>query len=261
MQTILVTGATDGIGQATARALLASGARVFVHGRNEVRATTAATALGTNAVPVWADFAIMAEVIALAAQVAAHTPRLDVLVNNAGMYAKKRELTVDGFELTMAVNHFAPYLLTRKLLPVLERAPGARIVNVSSMTHDGATLDLDDLDLARRWDAYAAYATSKLANILFTCALATRLNTITANALHPGVIGTKLLRSAFRMQGDTVAHGAATSVYLATSPGVAAISGAYFVASREARASRLAQNPTLVDGLWEASARRLATYL
>ena len=129
------------------------------------------------------------------------------------------------------------------------------------MTHADASIDLADLDLSQRWDAYAAYATSKLANVLFTRALAARLPGITANALHPGVIGTKLLKSAFRMQGDTVANGARTSVYLATASTLATTTGGYFIDRRAARASRLADDPHLVEGLWQASALRLAAYL
>jgi NAD(P)-dependent dehydrogenase (short-subunit alcohol dehydrogenase family) len=156
---------------------------------------------GRQALPVWGDFAHLAEVRALATQVGALAPRLDVLVNNAGLYTPRRAAAADGFELTMGVNHFAPFLLTHRLLPLLLRDAGARIVNVSSMTHDGAALAMDDLDLTRGWSAYGAYATSKLANVLFTRALAVRHASVTANALHPGVIGTKLLKSAFAMRG------------------------------------------------------------
>ena len=264
MKTILVTGASDGIGFETARALLKLGHTVLVHGRHAERAQQAVDRLeatGSRARPVWGDFALWGEVVELAHQVREASPRLDVLINNAGLYAAQRRLTADGFELTMAVNHFAPFLLTHHLLPVLENTPGARIVNVSSMTHDGADFDLDDLDLARGWSAYGAYATSKLANVLFTRALATRLQTTTANALHPGVIGTKLLKSAFRMQGAAVAEGARTSVYLATAPQVAQTSGAYFDNCRERKLGPVARDETLANGLWAASERRLATYL
>ncbi|MCC6709893.1 MAG: SDR family NAD(P)-dependent oxidoreductase, partial [Gammaproteobacteria bacterium] len=176
-KTLLVTGASDGIGFETARALLKFGHTVLVHGRHEQRAIESVTRLrsaGGVALPVWGDFAELAQVRTLASQVAALTQRLDVLINNAGLYAKRRSLTADGFELTMGVNHFAPFLLTHHLLPLLRATPGARIVNVSSMTHDGAAFDIEDLDLTQRWDAYGAYATSKFANVLFTRALAAR---------------------------------------------------------------------------------------
>jgi NAD(P)-dependent dehydrogenase (short-subunit alcohol dehydrogenase family) len=205
----------------------------------------------------------MDEVVELAAQVQRLSPALDGLVNNAGLYPKKRFVTADGFELTMAVNHLAPFLLTARLMPLLAAAPSARIVNVSSMTHSGARLDTDDLDLTQRWDAYGAYATSKLANILFTIHLAGDLagSAITANALHPGVIGTKLLRAGFGMGGGTPTDGARTSVYLIDSAAVARISGRYFVDCREAAVSAQARDSRLAEALWYASADRLARFL
>lgn len=264
MKTILVTGAADGIGFETARALLDLGHTVLVHGRHALRAEAAVEQLATaggDALPVWGDFARLAEVVTLAGQVATLTHHLDVLINNAGLYAQQRSMTVDGFELTMGVNHFAPFLLTHHLLPLLAKARAARIVNVSSMTHDGAALDLDDLDLARGWSGYGAYASSKLANVLFTRALAKRLVGTTANALHPGVIGTKLLKKAFRMQGAQVSEGARTSVYLATSPEVVAISGAYFDRCRECTVDSRARDGRLVEAFWIATQRRLAAFL
>jgi NAD(P)-dependent dehydrogenase (short-subunit alcohol dehydrogenase family) len=264
MKTILVTGACDGIGFETARALLGLGHTVLVHGRHAKRAQAAVAQLATaggSALPVWGDFARLAEVPSLVTQVATLTTHLDVLINNAGLYAQQRSMTVDGFELTMGVNHFAPFLLTHHLLPLLAKATAARIVNVSSMTHDGAAFDLDDLDLVHGWSGYGAYATSKLANVLFTRALAARLVGTTANALHPGVIGTKLLKKAFRMQGAPVADGARTSVYLATAPAVEAISGAYFDNCRESRVDARARDGRLIEALWVASQRRLAGFL
>jgi retinol dehydrogenase-12 len=263
-KTLLVTGASDGIGFETARALLGAGHTVLVHGRHRQRAEDGVARLaaaGGAALPVWGDFAHLAEVRELATQVGALTPRLDVLVNNAGLYAKTRSVTADGFELTMGVNHFAPFLLTHRLLPLLGATPGARIVNVSSMTHDGAALAMDDLDLTRGWSAYGAYATSKLANVLFTRALAVRHASVTANALHPGVIGTKLLKSAFAMRGGAPADGARTSVFLATSPTLATVTGAYFDDCRQRDADRRARDVRLVDALWEASCQRLAAWL
>ncbi len=264
LKTILVTGASDGIGFETARALLALDATVLVHGRHEQRARDAVARLGATrgkAVPVWGDFAHLAEVVALARQVQAITPQLDVLINNAGLYAAARKVTDDGFELSMGVNHFAPFLLTHHLLPQLLGTGGARIVNVSSMTHDGAAFDVNDVDLTQQWSAYGAYATSKLANVLFTRGLAARHPTLTANALHPGVIGTKLLKNAFRMQGAAIVDGARTSVFLATSPTVANMSGSYFDNCRERAADRRARDARLVDAFWQVSQHRLAAWL
>jgi len=264
----LVTGATDGIGRETARQLLEHGWRVFIHGRSESKAVEQAAALArevhdARATPVWGDFKEMAQVVHLAHQVGVQSPVLDVLINNAGVYERRRRLTGDGLEMTMAVNHFAPFLLTQRLAHRLERASAARIVNVSSIAHQSASLDLNDLSFERRYEGYQAYAASKLANILFTVALAKRLagTHVTVNALHPGVIGTKLLHAAFAIQGASVADGARTSVYLATSEAVSGLSGRYFVDCREARASRLASDEALAEELWRASEQTLAAFL
>lgn len=256
----LVTGATDGIGRATAAALAARGFGVLVHGRTRPRAEETCAGIGAAAAPVWGDFSRMIEVVALAEQVRARGDDLDVLINNAGVYCKQRGDTVDGFELTMAVNHVAPFLLTAHLLPLLETAAG-RIVNVSSMTHEGASIDVDDLDLLRGWSAYGAYATSKLANVLFTRALARRLEHATTNALHPGVIGTKLLRAGFGMGGGSVEDGARTSVWLATAPEVAGTSGAYFADCRKRSPGRRARDDRLGEALWQATERRLREFM
>ena len=266
MQSVLVTGATDGIGRATARELLARGWHVLVHGRNEVKARNVARGLGSadaKATPVWGNFEKMSEVVGLSAQVKAEVSTLDVIVNNAGIYADSRKFNSDGFEMTMAVNYLAPFLLTHHLLSNLTGAPSARIVNVSSMTHSGASLDLDDLRFERSWSSYAAYSTSKLANILFTQRLAVHLKQtrVTANALHPGVVGTKLLRQGFGLVGESVEDGARCSVFLATSPKVARVSGKYFVDCTEQKPSAKARDARLALKLWDASLRLLEGYL
>jgi NAD(P)-dependent dehydrogenase (short-subunit alcohol dehydrogenase family) len=268
MKTVLVTGATDGIGRETARELLEHGLRVLVHGRSERKAVSCAEELGRTtqtgkATPVWGDLSDMQQVAALAAQVTALAPALDVLINNAGVYEQRRRLSVDGFEMTMAVNHFAPYLLTRLLGPTLSAAPAGRIVTVSSMAHESGDLEIDDLAFARGWDAYDAYAASKLANILFTRALAKRLEgtRVTANALHPGVIDTKLLHAGFAMKGAPVEQGARTSVYLATSDKVAGVSGKYFIDCRDKTPSRAARDDGLAEALWSESEGLLAGFL
>jgi NAD(P)-dependent dehydrogenase (short-subunit alcohol dehydrogenase family) len=268
MKTALVTGATDGIGQETARQLVALGWRVLVHGRNPQRAESALHTIAgdrgrAQVEPVWGDLSRMPEAVLLAAQVKERAPTLDVLINNAGVYEPRRHLTDEGFELTMAVNHFAPFLLTHHLLSAVSRAPAGRIVTVSSMTHQSGSLDLDDLSFSHRYDGYAAYSTSKLANVLFTLELARRLEgtRVTANCLHPGVIATKLLRRGFGMGGAPVTEGARTSVYLATSPEVARVSARYFVDCRQATPSRSARDAALAARLWEESERLLAAFL
>lgn len=266
-KTALVTGATDGIGRETARTLLSKGLRVLVHGRSRSKAEQHAHALGSDsssdAIPVWGDLSDMAQVAVLAEQVAGLAPKLDILINNAGVYRTRRHITADGFELTMAVNHFAVCLLTRRLLDCITAAPAGRVVTVSSMVHQGASLHLDDLTFEHGYDGYRAYGASKLANVLFTRSLAQRLSgtRTTANALHPGVIGTKLLRAAFSMQGDSVQQGARTSVYLAVSEDVAGVSGKYFVDCREAPASESARDEKLAEALWSASETLLAKFL
>ena len=195
----VVTGATNGIGRATAHALAAMGATVVVHGRNAAaveavrRAITEATrnAQVTSAV---ADFSSLADVRRMAGELAAHG-RIDVLVNNAGTMTRSRKTTADGFEWQFAVNHLAPFLLTNLLLHTLEKSDSARIVTVASEAHRRATLAFDDLQSERtRYSGLRAYGASKLANILFTAELSRRLagTSVTANCLHPGVVATNI---------------------------------------------------------------------
>jgi len=268
MKNVLVTGATDGIGLETARQLLAQGLHVLVHGRSEDKASrnarTLAAAAGAGRItPVWGDLSSMRQVVDLAQQVQERAPALDVLVNNAGVFQRNRVLTEDGFEMTMAVNHFAVFLLTNRLLPALSAAPAGRVVTVSSIAHHGADLDLEDLTFAHGFEGYDVYAASKLANILFTRTLARRLaaTPVTANALHPGVIDTKLLHAGFDIRGASLEQGARTSVYLAVSDRVPGVSGKYFVDSRETTPSRQARDDRLADGLWAESVRLLRDFL
>ena len=267
MKTVLVTGATDGIGRETVRQLYAAGMHVLVHGRNETKACRQASALsgttsGAKATPVWADLSIMSEVVTLAGQVGEVAPALDILINNAGIYTRRREITSDEFERTMAVNHFAPYLLTRLVGPLLSNASAARVITVSSMAHQSGEIDIDDLTFKNGFDGYTAYANSKLANILFTRSLAKRLagTKVTTNCLHPGVIDTKLLHAGFSIKGASVAQGAKTSVYLATSENVANVSGRYFDNCREATPSRSARDDCLAEAFWLRSEELLANY-
>jgi NAD(P)-dependent dehydrogenase (short-subunit alcohol dehydrogenase family) len=263
----VVTGATDGIGRETARQLLSVRWTVLVHGRSEAKAARHAEELSRDtrgqAIPVWGDLSRMREVMALAEQVRSRAPVLDVLINNAGVYERRRRFSEDGFEMTMAVNHFAPYLLTRLVGPNLSEARAGRVVNVSSIAHQSGRIDPTDLGFARGYDGYEAYAASKLANILFTRALASRLKNsrVTANALHPGVIDTKLLHAGFDIKGAPVEEGARTSLYLATAEEVAGVSGKYFVDSREAIPSRSARDDRLAESLWTESERLLAAFL
>jgi len=258
--TFLVTGATDGIGRQTALNLVRHGARVLVHGRNQARAEGAVAELKAasgqaDLEPVFGDFASLAQVRSLAEQIQSRATRLDVLVHNAGVYMKSRVVTGDGLETTFQVNHLAPFLLTHLLLDRLESAPSARIVVVSSVAHQGGYLDFKNLQGEKDFDGYSAYALSKLANLLFSVELADRLRwtRITVNALHPGVISTKLLRAGFHMDGADVERGALTSTYLATSPDVQSITGRYYVDCKPTACSSYAEDPLLRHRFWEHS--------
>jgi NAD(P)-dependent dehydrogenase (short-subunit alcohol dehydrogenase family) len=251
VSTILVTGATDGIGKETARILTGQGHDVIVHGRTMEKAQAVVRALGKGRA-VAADLASLDAIRAMASSL--RESNVDVLINNAGVYMKTRTLTPDGREMTMAVNHDAPFLLTHLLLA----GPSglARVVNVSSVAHMRGHVDVDDIDLARGFDGYAAYASSKLANVLFSVELAQRAPHVQVNALHPGVVSTKLLRAGFNMGGpDSHEDGAATSVYLATTD--VNVSGRYFVRSREATPHADANDAPLCAAFYEASCRRV----
>ncbi|HVK67802.1 MAG TPA: SDR family oxidoreductase [Polyangium sp.] len=259
---VLVTGATDGIGRQTALELLQRGARVVVHGRTAAKTNAVCEALAREShsnelVPVAADLSSMSSIRAFAAEVAGRVERLDVLLNNAGVFMHERKLTEDGFEMTFAVNHLAPFLLTHLLLPQLRASDGGRIVTVSSIAHNRGQIDFSDLTSERYFHGYTAYATSKLANVLFAYEMGRRLGgtRITSNALHPGVIGTKLLRSGFGMGGGTVAQGAATSVRLATDPTLAGVTGKYFSDEHEEASSKASHDRALQRRLYEVSAK------
>lgn len=257
---MLVTGASDGIGFETALQLGAQGAVVLAHARNEAKALDTVKRLSgagvRTAKPVWGDLSAMAQVRALATQIKAAAPALDVLVNNAGVFMTEDQRSADGFELTFAVNHFAPFLLTHELLPMLEAAAAARVVNVSSVAHQRGRVTVDDLPAPRRFDGYGVYAASKLLNVYFTHELARRLaakgSRVTTFALHPGVITTKLLQKGFGMGGASVASGARTSVFCATSNAVGA-SGTYYSDAREVPCAAHARDEALERALYEKS--------
>ena len=268
-KTCVVTGATAGIGKETAVALAAAGARVAIVCRTRDRGERALVEIrqrsGGDVVLFVADLGSQRAVRALAARLTAALPRVDVLVNNAGLILDQRVLTEDGLETTFAVNHIGYFLLSRLLEPKLCASAPARIINVASGAHRGATLRFDDLMGARAYDGWKAYAQSKLANIVFTYELARRLagTGVTANCLHPGAVATNfgnagpaLIRLAVRIGRPFMkspARGAVTSIYLASSPEVEGVSGTYFVNRRQARSSREAYDPEVAARLWKVS--------
>jgi retinol dehydrogenase 14 len=271
-KSVLVTGGTSGIGRATAMGLAALGARVGITGRDQARAVVAAAgiraATGNPAVDVFAaDMSAQAQVRRLAAQVADTYPRLDVLVNNVGGFWAHRHVTADGLERTFALNHLAPFLLTNLLLERLTASAPARIVTVSSGAHARGRIDFDDLQGERNYSGQRAYSQSKLANVMFTYALARRLEGtgVTATVAHPGVVRTSfgaedqaayfaVMTRVARLFMKTPAQGAVTLIYLASSPLVEGVTGRYYANRKPKTSSKASYDTTAAARLWQASA-------
>jgi NAD(P)-dependent dehydrogenase (short-subunit alcohol dehydrogenase family) len=271
-QTVVVTGASSGIGAAAALELAGLGAELVAIGRDRDRLGKLASATGEVGAACEierADFRSLGEVQALAARLIETHPKIDVLVNNAGIVPGKRELTVDGLEATFQVNHLAPFLLTNLLLERLRAAPAARIVTTSSGAHSIGQIDLDDLQGERSFSRWRAYGGSKLANVLFTRELARRVEGkgIVASCCHPGVIRTRLGRHATGGFGlgwriarpffRSPKHGAKTLVYLAANPAPSQ-SGRYFADCKPQPVRGQAADGFLARELWQASEALLA---
>ena len=270
-KTILITGATGGIGFITAHALADMGATVVIVGRDPARTADKVAQIqretGNSSVSaLTADLSSMSEVRNLAGTFLGRYPRLDVLLNNAGAVFLSRYTTVDGYERTFALNHLAPFLLTELLLDRLKANAPSRVVTVSSMAHAGQKIDFGDVNrTARSYRAWRAYGESKLANIMFTYALARRLEGtgVTANTLHPGFVATNFgrnngalsqvmmtLASPFAISPE---QGAQTSIYLASSPDVATVSGKYFIKKKPAKSSDVSYDEAAQERLWQLS--------
>jgi retinol dehydrogenase 12 len=269
----LLTGATLGIGRAAAEALVPMGLELVLVARDRARLEALAAELrartpGARVGVLAGDLSRMSEVRRIAREFRATHDRLDVLANNAGALFTTRELTPEGLERTLALNHLAYFVLTEELLPVLRTSAPARIVNVASDAHRGMRVDLEDLNYARgKYRPFIAYGRSKLMNILFTRELARRLDGtgVTVNAMHPGFV-----RSGFGMNNPgflrrlirvgqvfarTPEHGARSLVYLATSPEVEGVTGRYFHDERQSQPSAAARDMEVARRLWEVSVR------
>jgi NAD(P)-dependent dehydrogenase (short-subunit alcohol dehydrogenase family) len=268
-KTTLITGASAGIGLATAGALAAEGARLVLLCRDRAKGEAARARIrqetGRDVELCVADLASLDQVRRAASEFQATHDRLDVLINYAGAIHTERRLTPDGLEMTFAVNHLAYFLLTELLLVLLKKSAPSRIINVASAAHRSARLDLDDLQSEHGFSGRDVYSRSKLANVMFTYELARRLEGtgVTANCLHPGVIASQFganargpVRWFFRFARPFLldeAKGAATTIFLATSPAVEGVSGKYFARSQEARSSAESHDRTKARRLWELS--------
>ncbi|MEA2756150.1 MAG: retinol dehydrogenase 14 [Aliidongia sp.] len=270
----LVTGSTNGIGIWTALGLAANGATVGIVARDRARGEAMREILSARAPSgqvdqFIADLASHAQVRRLAGEVKARYPRLDLLINNAGLARDRRELTADGFELVFAVNHLAPFLLTLELLDLLQHSAPARIVNVGSELSDRAKIDFDNLQSEQRYSVLGAYGQSKLALMLFTFELARRLegSGVTANIVHPGGVATNILdlggwrgavlttlKPLLKLFLLSPEQGARTTLHVATAPELASVTGRYFKSSREAAPNPLAADRALAASLWARSA-------
>jgi NAD(P)-dependent dehydrogenase (short-subunit alcohol dehydrogenase family) len=262
----VVTGATAGMGQAMAMELARRGATLVLVARSPERAertrAAVARAAGHDRVAVvLADLSIQAQVRAAAARILERWPAVHVLVNNAAVYTRRREESADGIETQLAVNHLAPFLLTRLLLDRLRAGAPARVVTMSSGAHRFGRIAWSDLEMLGGYNGLRQYSNTKLFNVLFTRELARRVPAaqVAANAMHPGVVGTSLLFGGwaplrlFKLLMRTPERGARTTVYLASSPEVEGMSGGYYQDERPARLSRAARDDDAARRLWEIS--------
>jgi NAD(P)-dependent dehydrogenase (short-subunit alcohol dehydrogenase family) len=270
-KTAVITGGTSGIGEVAAQQLAQMGARIVLIARDKPRAAAVLARLEESAPGVghkvhYADLTRIAEMKRVAAEIASQEPRIDVLINNAGAIFARRMLTEDGLERTFALNHMAYFVITELLRERLIAAAPARIINTASAAHQGYTLDLSDLQSAKRYRPMEAYGRSKLCNILYTRELARRLKSagVSANCLHPGFVATRIgddsggligrfawLAKLFAISPE---RGAETIVYLASSPNVAEVAGEYFYQCRPVKPSPAAQDGNTASLLWERSA-------
>ncbi|MDE1986161.1 MAG: SDR family oxidoreductase [Alphaproteobacteria bacterium] len=272
-KTVVITGATSGIGEVAAVQLAEQGARVVFVARNPFRRDALLTQLSIANSSVkhaghLADLSKLSEMKRVAGEIAAAEPKIDALINNAGALFSAREATADGLEMTFATNHMAYFVVTNLLLDRLKATPGARIVTTASDAHKSGKLNFEDLQAEKKYNAFGVYGTSKLCNILFTRELARRLqgSGVTANCLHPGFVATQfgdnndgwlgmVVGVAKRLVAISPEEGAKTIVYLASAPDVAKQSGGYYYKCKPATPTAAAQNDADAKRLWDISAK------
>ena len=270
-KTVVITGATSGIGEVAAERLAAMGATILFIARDRARAEATLQRLAAKSPAPHrfyeADLSRLAEMKRVGGQIAADSPRVDVLINNAGAMFSSRRVTADGLEMTFALNHMSYFVLTAALLERLKASAPARIVSTASAAHQGAKLDFDDLQGENNYSGFRAYGRSKLCNILFTRELARRLQGtgVTANCLHPGFVATRFgdesggvigrLFPFFKLLGRSAEKGADTIFYLASSPEVASDNGFYFFDRRKTTPTAAARDDAAARQLWAASER------
>ncbi len=267
---VLITGATNGIGKEAARSIAGKGAITLLVGRNPNKTMHTANEIihetdNQQVYPFVADLSAQAEVRQLARDILGRYRRLDVLVNNAGAVFMRQQVSQDGYEMTLALNHLAPFLLTHLLMPALSASQSARIINLSSEAHRGTHIDLDDLQNKHGYSGWRAYSQSKLANIYFTFGLAAYVDgaNITANCLHPGFVATNFGRSnggiydpVFRLAQFAAISprlSAQAITYLAAAPELEGVTARYFNRTREARSSEISYDMNIARQLWNAS--------
>ncbi len=271
-KTVVITGATSGIGEVAASRLAERGARIVLIARDRSRGEQTlqrleAIAPGRNHTAHYANLSRLAEMKRVAEAIAASEPRVDLLINNAGAVFAKRQVTGDALEMTFATNHMAYFVVTNLLLPRLKATAGARIVCTASDAHRRAKLNFSDLQSEKDYSGFGMYGRSKLMNILFTRELARRLagTGVTANCLHPGFVATRFgdesggfsswMIKAAKKFALTPEEGAETIVYLACSPEVAGVTGKYFYKCRETAPTAAALNDVDARRLWDTSAQ------
>ena len=278
-RTCLITGATDGIGKEAAIELAKKGCNLILIGRNKEKAEKVVEQIrkvADNYVDIdyfTADLMLMKEVSRVADEVSRKYPKIDILLNNVGAYFAFRDVTEEGFERTFALNHLGYFLMTKKLLPLVEKSDYKRIVNVSSSAHYGIDFEFDNMNGEKKYSGFDTYKKSKLANVMFTYELAKRVKDkgITANCLHPGFVSTNfgknnnflwrnVIRIAMWLTAISVKDGAKTSIHLACSDEVKDITGRFFAASKVKKGSSKAKNEEHNQKLWELSEEAVAPF-